>query len=110
MIDLKELPAKLAYRAEAFDKLRVALRKHLEEIVPERDHRDAIIDLIADVKRTAMEEANALLLQRLRENGVEVFGSRNITEPTSWWEKKLVDGNVPYPTHTGILIVTGEIE
>ena len=58
------------FTAGDFDKLRSTLAAHLGEVMPERDHREAILNLIHDVQTVAADSANQLLNER----GVVVFG------------------------------------
>lgn len=53
---------------EDFDKLRLTLRAHLSEIMPERDYRDDIFNLIHDVKVTARDIAEIKIASLIKEN------------------------------------------
>ena len=55
------------FRKDDFDKLRSTLAAHLSEIMPERDHREAILNLIHDVQTVAKDQANAILRECLGE-------------------------------------------
>ena len=58
------------FTAGDFDKLRSTLAAHLSQVMPERNHREAILNLIHDVQTVAADRANQLLNER----GVVVFG------------------------------------
>jgi hypothetical protein len=63
----------LKFTAADFDTLREALKIKLEDVLPERDHRELILDLIHAVKWSAAVRANAILASKL-ERAPEVFG------------------------------------
>lgn len=82
-----KLPEGIGFTADSFDILRKVLRAHLGEVLPERDHRELIINLIDDVKRAARDEANAkfpaLFEAFMRHEYAELFAKQ------AEWNKEL---------------------
>lgn len=89
-----------------FDKLRLTLREHLRDKLPENENKDLIINLIDDVKRCASELANQILSEKL---GPMVFSGpeKNYGTVEEEWHIANLEG---YDTHRAYLIGVEEIK
>lgn len=88
------------FTAGDFDKLRSTLAAHLSEIMPERDHREAIFNLIHDVKIVARDSANTLLREAIE-------GAPVVTKfDGAWFEEDIS----PDDTHQARLVCLEEIK